>query len=474
METTTETTPGAASGDAAGGLVCIVLAAGKGTRMKSARPKVLHDIAGRAMLNHVLDACAAMAPERVVTVVGAGGEAVAQAARSFSPPCAIAVQDPPLGTGHAVLAAREACPDAFAEALILYADTPLIRPETLAAMRAARAAGAGVVVLGFTPPEPGAYGRLVLNGDGGLEAIVEAKDASPEQLAIPLCNSGVMAVGGSLLFELLATVDNDNAKGEYYLTDIVARAREKGLPCAVVEADAAEVLGVNSRTELAVAEATYQRRRRTAAMEDGVTLADPDTVYFAWDTTLGRDVTIGQNVVFGPGVVVEDTVEIKPFCHIEGARVARGSVVGPFARLRPGADIGQGSRIGNFVEVKNAVLEPGVKVNHLSYIGDAQVGAHTNVGAGAITCNYDGYDKHRTVIGENVFVGTNASLVAPITVGDGAFIGAGSTVTKSVSADALAVTRADQREVAGWAARNRARRNRKADPDPSKSGEGGR
>ncbi len=323
----------ASAGDGAGDLIGIVLAAGKGTRMKSATPKVLHDIAGRSMLAHVLAGCAALGPARMVTVVGAGGEQVAAAALDFSPECTIAVQEPQLGTGHAVLAAKAACPPSFDDALILYGDTPLIRPETLRAMVAARRQGAAVVVLGFTPVDPGAYGRLIRGADGSLEAIVEAKEASPEQLAIGLCNSGVLAIDGAALFDLLARIDNDNAKGEYYLTDIVAKARAAGRSCTVVEADEAEVLGVNSRGELARAEAVWQARRRQDAMAEGVTLRDPLSVQLHWDTVLGRDVTLGAHVVFGPGVVVEDGAEIGPFSYLEHATVPAGTRVGSHARL---------------------------------------------------------------------------------------------------------------------------------------------
>ncbi len=319
--------------------VAIVLAAGKGTRMKSALPKVLHAIAGRPMLHHVLAACAELGADRMITVVGAGGDQVGDSARAFSPASTIALQEPQLGTGHAVLAARDACPAGMDEAIILYGDTPLIRVETLTAMVEARRAGAAVVVLGFQPQDPGAYGRLILNGDGGLEAIVEAREASPDQLAIPLCNSGVMAVDGALLFPLLDEIDNANAKGEYYLTDIVAKARARGLSCAVVEAEEAEVLGVNARGELARAEAAWQARRREEAMADGVTLRDPSTVTFSWDTIFGRDVTIAPHVVFGPAVVVEDGAQIGAFNYVEGRIIPAGSVLPPMGRTM--ADMGR-------------------------------------------------------------------------------------------------------------------------------------
>ncbi len=439
-------------------LACVVLAAGKGTRMRSQTPKVLHKVGGRAMLHHVLDACLALEPRKIVTVVGSGAEQVAEAVQAFSERCAVAVQEPQLGTGHAVQAAADALTGAEGDALIVYGDNPLITSATLRAMLEARREGAAIVVLGFRPDDPGAYGRLVCDGEGALDAIVEAKEASPEQLAIRLCNSGVMAVEAGLLFDLLAQVTNNNAKGEYYLTDIVAIARARGLACRVVEADADEVMGVNARGELAEAEAVFQNRRRDEAMAAGVTLTDPSTVYFSWDTRIGQDVTVGPNVVFGPGAVVENNVEIRAFCHIEGARVGAGSIIGPFARLRPGASLGEGVHVGNFVEIKKSDLGPGAKVSHLSYIGDASVGARSNIGAGTITCNYDGFDKFRTEIGEGAFIGTNSALVAPVKIGDGAFTGAGSVITRDVPADALGLTRPEQRDIAGWAEKFRARK----------------
>lgn len=439
-------------------VACVVLAAGQGTRMKSSKPKVLHEIGGRAMLRHVLDLCRQLGPDRLVTVVGHGGEQVAGAAKAYVPDVAIALQDPPLGTGHAVMAAREPLAGFTGDVFVLFADTPLIRLETLEAMRAARRAGAGVVVLGFEPDDPGAYGRLVVNADGDLEAIVEAKDASPEQLDIRLCNSGVMAFDGARLPELLDKIGNDNAKGEYYLTDCVAIAREAGHSCSVVTGDPSEVLGVNNRVDLSAAEAVFQDRRRHEAMLDGVTMQDPSTVYFSADTVIEADVEIGAHVVFGPHSKIETGAVIRPFCHIEGARVASGATIGPFARLRPGTTVGEDAKIGNFVEVKKAEIGRGAKVSHLSYIGDAILGAEVNVGAGTITCNYDGFDKFVTEIGDGAFIGTNTSLVAPVTIGAGAFTGAGSVITKNVEPDALGVARADQRSVDQWAARFRARK----------------
>ncbi len=430
----------------------IVLAAGLGTRMKSARPKVLHPVAGRPLVDHVLAAVAAAGVDDTVVVIGDGMDDLAAAVR----PHATAIQKRRLGTAHALLAARHRiAADPPDDLIILFGDTPLITAETVNAMldRRRQADAPGVVVLGFEPTDPGAYGRLILADDDRLEAIVEARDASPEQLAVRLCNSGVMVIDGARALTWLERIDNDNAKGEYYLTDIVAIARADGAGAAVVIGDPDEVLGVNSRAELAVAEAITQTRLRARAMAGGATLSDPTTVYFSWDTELGSDVTVGPNVVFGPGVTVADGVEIRAFCHIEGAHVATGSVIGPFARLRPGAQLDRNVRIGNFVEVKAADLGAGVKVNHLSYVGDSTVGAGANIGAGTITCNYDGHLKSRTVIGDGAFIGSNTALVAPVTIGDGAIIGAGSAVAKDVAADALAVTRAPQKEIAGWARR---------------------
>jgi len=430
-------------------LAALILAAGKGTRMKSELPKVLHPVAGRSMVGHVLDTVAGLKPARTAVVIGPDMEAVAGAVA----PAAAVVQPEQLGTADAVKAAREALPAGEGTVLVLYGDTPFITRATLEKMIAARQATprTAVVVLGFRPPDPGAYGRLVLGAKGGLEAIVEARDASPEQLAIDLCNSGVMAIDGARLWALVDAVGNDNAKGEYYLTDIVAIARGQGLACAYIEADPEELSGVNSRAELAVAEAIMQQRLRAAAMANGATLIDPTTVWFCHDTEIGRDVTIGPNVFFGPGVRVADGAEIRAFSHLEGATLGEEATVGPFARLRPGAVVARGARVGNFVEVKNATLEEGAKVNHLTYIGDARVGQGANVGAGTITCNYDGFLKHHTDIGAGAFIGSNTALVAPVKIGDGAIVGAGSTVSRDVEADALAVERAETKTTPGWA-----------------------
>jgi bifunctional UDP-N-acetylglucosamine pyrophosphorylase/glucosamine-1-phosphate N-acetyltransferase len=435
-------------------IAAIVLAAGKGTRMKSALPKVLHPVAGQAMVRHVLGTATALGASHTVVVVGPDMPEVARAVA----PCPTAVQAEQRGTADAVKAARSVLGDFDGTVLILYGDAPLITVAALRRLLAARSQNgrdAALVVLGFRAAEPGAYGRLIADRAGALSAIVEAKDASPEQRAIDLCNSGVMAVDGRRLWPLLAKVGNDNAKGEFYLTDIVALARREQLACAYVEAPEAELLGVNDRADLARAEAALQARLRDAAMRDGVTMTHPDSVFLAWDTKLGRDVTIGPNVVFGPGATIHDGAEIRAFCHIEGAEVGAGAIVGPFARLRPGTKLGAGVHIGNFVECKAALLGDGAKANHLAYVGDAEIGARTNIGAGTITANYDGFFKHKTVIGKGVSIGSNAVLVAPVTVGDGAMVGAGSTITADIDSDALAVTRAELKSIPGAAKRYR-------------------
>ncbi len=434
----------------------VVLGAGKGTRMKSDLPKVLHPVAGLPMLGHVIRVAATRTPERLAVVVGHEAERVRETVEKLSPGAATPLQEPQLGTAHAVQQARAALQGFEGDVFVLYGDTPLIRPETLARMAASRQEGAGVVVLGFEAADPTGYGRLVRSADRGLARIVEHKDATAEERAVTLCNSGVMCVDGARLFGWLDRVGNDNAKGEYYLTDIVALARADGVFCAIVEGEEEEVLGVNSRVELAQAEAAFQRRAREAAMREGATLTAPETVFFAHDTRLGRDVEIGPNVVFGPGVVVEDRVEIRAFSHLEGAHVASGAQIGPFARLRPGAEIGMGARVGNFVEVKNTVFGEGAKANHLSYIGDASIGAGANIGAGTITCNYDGYLKHRTEIGDGAFIGSNTALVAPVSVGPQAIVAAGSTITDDVEGDALGLGRARQVVRPGLGARIRA------------------
>ncbi|OLF72244.1 bifunctional N-acetylglucosamine-1-phosphate uridyltransferase/glucosamine-1-phosphate acetyltransferase [Maricaulis sp. W15] len=442
----------------------IILAAGQGTRMKSKTVKVLHKVGGRPMLDWAVALAADCGACDIVTVWGAHSPAVRDAAEALG--TRTALQDPPKGTGHAVQAARAALTDLAGDAIVLYADTPLITAATVARVFEALEGGASVAVLGFEPEDPAAYGRLITNADGDLDRIVEYKDANEAERAVGLVNSGVLAAPAELLFDLLAEVTNDNANGEYYLTDVVGLARKRNLRAAVVVADADEVLGVNSRADLAEAEAAFQARMRAQMMADGVTLIAPETVFFAHDTKIERDVVIEPNVVFGPGVVVEEDVVIHAHSHVEGAHLKRGAHAGPFARLRPGAELGEGSKVGNFVEIKKSQLAEGAKVSHLTYIGDASIGANANIGAGTITCNYDGYDKHRTVIGDNAFIGSNTCLVAPVTVGAGAFTATGTIVTEDVPADALALARTPQTHKPGWAARfHTAKQARKARKD---------
>lgn len=434
----------------------IVLAAGQGSRMVSDLPKVLHQVGGYPLLGHVLRSGAALGPERVVVVTGHGAAAVTSALSGLAPQSVTAQQDQQLGTAHAVAQARPALDGFSGDAVVLYGDTPFIAPQTLARMAEARAKGADVVVLGFDAAQPGRYGRLIVEG-ARLIRIVEFKDATEAERAVTLCNSGVVMAQADTLFDLIGAVGNDNAAGEYYLTDIVELANGRGLSCAVVTCDEAETMGINTRAELAAAEAVFQTRRRAEVMAAGATLVAPDTVFFAADTEIGRDTVIEPHVVFGPGVRIAAGVTIRAFSHIEGAQVASGAVIGPYARLRPGTDLGEAARIGNFVEIKNARLSGGVKVNHLSYVGDAEIGAGTNVGAGTVTCNYDGVLKHRTVIGAGAFIGSNTMLVAPVTVGDGAMTASGSVITMNVPDEALAVARARQVNKPGFARRLRDR-----------------
>ena len=434
-------------------LAAVVLAAGKGTRMKSNRHKVLHSVAGRPMIEHLLAALAELSPERTVVVVGDGRE---QLEKQLGGRATLVVQEPQLGTGHAVLQAREALAGFEGDVLVLYADVPFVRAGTMRAMvDRLHVAGdtADVVVLAFEPEETLEYGRVIANGDK-ISWMVEHKDASEKERACPLCNSGLMASRSELLFDLLAQVGNDNSQGEYYLPEIVNIAIRQDGACAVVRTgDPDEVAGINSRGELAAAEARWQKARRLRAMAEGATLVAPETVFFAWDTALGRDVTIEPNVVFGPGVRVADGATIHAFCHLEGAQVGEGVSVGPFARLRPGTVLGKGAKVGNFVETKNAELGEGAKANHLTYLGDATVGAGANIGAGTITCNYDGYFKHRTVIGERAFIGSNSALIAPVNVGADAIVAAGSAVSRDVGAGELRMVRAEQLVKPGWADR---------------------
>jgi bifunctional UDP-N-acetylglucosamine pyrophosphorylase / glucosamine-1-phosphate N-acetyltransferase len=429
----------------------IVLAAGQGTRMNSDLPKVLHHVAAAPLLHHALATAQSLEPSRVVTVTGHGGEAVATSATTYSEAVETVVQEPQLGTAHAVAQAAPLLADAEGEVIVLYADTPLIREDTLRAMLDARARHA-VVVLGFHAKDPGRYGRL-LTQDSNLLAIREYDVATEEERAITLCNSGVVCADAKLLFSLVSDVKNENPKKEYYLTDIVELARQRGLSAGVVLCDEAETQGVNTRAQLAEAEAAFQARARAAALDNGVTLTAPETVFFALDTWIGRDAIIGPNVLFGPGVTVESGAEIKGFCHLEGCHISRGATVGPFARLRPGAELAEDVHVGNFVEIKNAILGEGVKVGHLTYLGDADVGDHTNIGAGTVTCNYDGVMKHRTTIGKRAFIGSDTMLVAPVTVGDGALTASGSVITEDVPAEAVAIGRARQVTKPGLATR---------------------
>jgi bifunctional UDP-N-acetylglucosamine pyrophosphorylase/glucosamine-1-phosphate N-acetyltransferase len=426
--------------------------------MKSPLPKVLHPVGGRPMLDRAIDMAERLGCEKVVVVAGAHSPAVAESVRRRLGEGSVAIQDPPLGTGHAVRAAEAALAGFEGDVLVTYADTPLLTSEAIEPLFRLRAGGTDVAVLGFEAADPAAYGRLITGADGTLERIVEAKDASAEELKVRHCNSGVLAVSARLLFELLAEVKNENAKGEYYLTDVVGLARARGLSARVSTAPESAVMGVNSQVELSLAEAAFQRATRERMMVQGVYMAAPETVFLAWDTEIEGGVFIEQNVVFGPRVRVESGAVIRAFSHLEGATVRGDAIVGPFARLRPGADIGPGAHVGNFVEVKNVTLGAGAKANHLAYLGDGEVGAKANIGAGVIFCNYDGFDKHRTTIGEGAFVGSDTALVAPVTVGAGAYIGSGSVITKNVAPDALALERSPQVEKPGWAARFRERK----------------
>jgi bifunctional UDP-N-acetylglucosamine pyrophosphorylase / glucosamine-1-phosphate N-acetyltransferase len=425
--------------------------------MRSTVPKVLHEIAGRPMIDHVLAAVAPLAPAETVVVLGQGSDKVAKAIA----PLKSVVQHPPRGTGDAVRAARPALEAALAglgDLIVLYGDAPLLQSATIARLiEARRAAKAAVAVAGMRPADYTPYGRLVLGKGGGVERIVEAKDASPHEAAITLCNGGIMAIAAEHLFELVDRLETNNAKREYYLTDIVAIARGLDLAVTYAELPAEEVIGVNTRAELADAEALMQERLRRRAMEAGATLIAPETVFLSADTVLGRDVIVEPNVVFGPGVVIADNVRIRSFSHLDGATVGEGAIVGPYARLRPGAVLERDVHVGNFVEVKATRLGRGVKASHLSYLGDSDIGAGTNIGAGTITCNYDGFGKRRTVIGENAFIGSNTALVAPVTVGDGAYVATGSVVVSDVPADALTIARARQVDKPGRAKELRAR-----------------
>ena len=439
----------------------VVLAAGQGTRMRSDTHKVLHPIAGRPVLLHLLDRVDGLGATRRVVVVGKGRDQVEAAVAGRD--VAIAVQAEQKGTGHAVQQAEAALADYDGPVLILYGDTPFVEADTLRRMldRLDGDGGPGVVVMASRPADPAAYGRIILGDGDRIARMVEYRDATEEERAVTLCNSGMMAVRARDLFRWLGQVGNDNAAREYYLPDIVNIAAGEGREAVVIEGDAYETAGVNSRAELAHLELEWQRRRREQALDEGATLIDPESVWFAHDTRLGRDVTVEPHVVFGSGVSVADGATIKAFSHIDGATIAAGAVIGPFARLRPGTVIGEKAKVGNFVEVKKSVLGRGAKANHLSYIGDSEVGEGANIGAGTITCNYDGFGKYRTVIGAGAFIGSNTALVAPVSVGAGAVVGAGSVITKDVAADSLAVERSEQRGIAGWAKRFRDKMSRK-------------
>ena len=435
-------------------LAIVVLAAGMGTRMKSALPKVLHKAAGRSLLGHVLHAAKALSPKELVVVHGPGHDSVLAEASKIIPHCRFAEQAERNGTGHAVMMAEQALLNFSGTVLVLYGDVPLIQPDALIDLLA-KTKTPDMAVLGFTAADPTGYGRLLLD-NGIVKAIREHKDASADERAITLCNSGIIAVHSSKFWTVLHKLTPANVQGELYLTDVVEHMVAAGHACALSTCAEADVAGVNDRVQLAGIEAEFQKRLRLKAMLEGATLLAPETVYFSADTKIGQDVIIEPNVFFGPGVVIGDDVEILASSHIEGAVVAKGARIGPFARLRPGADIGENAHVGNYVEIKKATLGKGAKANHLTYIGDAEIGAGSNIGAGTITCNYDGYEKHLTRIGENVFVGSNTALVAPVTIGAGANIAAGSVITADVAADSLAITRAPQVVKDGWAKRYRA------------------
>ena len=434
---------------------CVILAAGQGTRMKSPTPKVLHRIGGRAMLDWVIDVGQALGCDPIVVVVGAGAPAVEAHVKARLGAAAIAVQDPPLGTGHAVLAAKDALAGFEGDVLVNYADGPLLGAAEIEPLFELRAGGADLAVLGFETPEPAAYGRLVRDARGGLIKIVEAKDASQAELAIRACNSGVLAAPAELLFDWLSKVGCDNAKGEYYLTDVVGLANADGRAVRAAFAPEEAFKGVNSQAELAIAEAAFQQKRRAELMAEGVTMIAPETVHLAFDTRIAGGAVVEPYVMFAPGVTVETGAVIRSFSHLESCIVRAGALIGPYARLRPGADIGEDAHIGNFVEVKKVKVGKGAKANHLTYLGDGSVGAGANIGAGTIFCNYDGFDKFETHVGENAFIGSNTALVAPVTVGAGAYTGSGSVITRDVAPDALALERGQQVEKPGWAARFR-------------------
>lgn len=441
----------------------VILAAGQGTRMKSPTPKVLHRLAGRTLLDHAIDAAQGLGCERIIVVVGAHSPQVGEAARKRLGPNATVIQDPPLGTGHAVLAAKDALADFDGDVVVTYADCPLTTAGVIAPLFDLITGGAHVAVLGFDAENPTGYGRLILAPGHVLLRIVEEKEADLTIKQVKHCNSGVLAADRAILFDLLANVRNDNAKGEYYLTDVVGLAHDRALSTRAAFAPEASVQGVNSQGELAAAEAVWQKARRNALMVEGVTMPAPDTVHLSWDTKIAGGAVVEQFVVFGPGVSVESGAVIKAFSHLEGAHVGEGALIGPYARLRPGAEIGPEAHIGNFVEVKKVKIGKGAKANHLSYLGDGSVGEKANIGAGTIFCNYDGFEKFETHVGKGAFIGSNSALVAPVRVGDGAMTGSGSVITKDVEDGALALARPEQTIKAGWATKFRALKQAKKD-----------
>lgn len=439
-------------------LMTLLLAAGKGTRMQSGLPKVLHEIAGRSLVSHVMAAAEEAGADRQVVVLGHGAEQVKEVIGATGTSAETYLQTEQLGTAHAVLASREALESFSGYIIILYGDTPLVTAPTIAKLTEALDHGADIAVLGFETANPYGYGRLIVDAAGQLTAIREEKDASEDEKKINFCNSGMYALKSEHILSLLDRVNNNNAKGEYYLTDIIEIGKNDGLFIKALKCDEEEVLGINDRVQLAEAERVMQNRMREEAMRNGATLQAPETVYFSYDTKIGRDVIIEPNVVFAPGVEIQDGAHIRGFSYFEQSIIRKGAVVGPYARMRPEADIGENAKIGNFVEVKKSVVEAGAKVNHLSYIGDARVGSGANIGAGTIICNYDGFLKHKTDIGQGAFIGSNSALVAPLNIGKGAYIGSGSVITEDVPADSLALTRSEQTGREGWAIKYRTRK----------------
>ena len=429
----------------------VILAAGQGTRMRSSLPKVLHPVGERPMIDWSIALAQSVGCDRIIVVCSPNAETLQSHVADTLGRDSVAIQDPPLGTGHAVLQAQDALADFDGELVVLCGDVPLIRSDTVEALFAEVQSGAAVGVLGFEAADAGAYGRLITDASGNLEAIIEAKEARPEQLAVSFCNSGVISAQSKTMFDLLSRVTNDNVKGEYYLTDIVGLARAAGATCRTVSCDEADVIGINTRVQLAEAEVAFQARKRSEVLAMGVTMTAPETVFFSHDTEIENDVTIEPNVVFGPGVTVRTGARIRAFSHLEGAEIGANCSIGPFVRLRPGAVLEARVKVGNFVEVKNTRMGEAAQASHLSYLGDGEIGAGANIGAGTIFCNYDGFLKYKTTVGKGAFVGSNSALVAPVTIGAGAYVGSGSVITKDVEANALAVARGRQIQKAGWA-----------------------